>query len=100
LPGGLAQGLLRICQEAVVNALRHAEASKIQVQLTYQPSMVDLYARDNGRGFDSQAAPAGKGFGLISMRERAKRIDAQLEVLSEPGVGTQVIAVARVPEQS
>jgi signal transduction histidine kinase len=100
LPEGVAQGLLRICQEAVVNALRHAEASKIQVRSTYQPSMADLYVRDNGRGFDSHAAPAGKGFGLTSMRERAKRIGGQLEVLSEPGVGTQVIAVARVPEQS
>ncbi len=78
-----ALGLLRICQEAVVNALRHAQASKIRVQLTYEPSGVDLSVHDNGRGFDAHAA--GKGFGLTSMRERAERIGARIEISGEPG---------------
>ena len=88
-----ALGLLRICQEAVVNALRHAQASKIRVQLTYQPSGVDLCVHDNGRGFDAHAA--GKGFGLISMRERAERIGARIEISGEPGQGTRLTVAAR-----
>jgi len=95
LPNDKALGLLRICQEAVVNALRHAQASKIRVQLTYQPSGVDLCVHDNGRGFDPKAHAAGKGFGLISMRERAERIGARIEISGEPGQGTRLTVAAR-----
>jgi signal transduction histidine kinase len=95
LPNDKALGLLRICQEAVVNALRHAQASKIRVQLTYEPSGVDLCVHDNGRGFDPKAHAGGKGFGLISMRERAERIGARIEISGEPGQGTRLTVVAR-----
>jgi signal transduction histidine kinase len=95
LPNDKALGLLRICQEAVVNALRHARASKIRVQLTYGPSGVDLSVHDNGRGFDPKAHAGGKGFGLISMRERAERIGAKIEISGEPGQGTRLTVAAR-----
>jgi signal transduction histidine kinase len=95
LPSDKALGLLRICQEAVVNALRHAQASKIRVQITYQPSGVDLSVHDNGRGFDPKAHVGGKGFGLISMRERAERIGARIEISGEPGQGTRLTVAAR-----
>jgi signal transduction histidine kinase len=95
LPSDKALGLLRICQEAVVNALRHAQASKIRVQITYQPSGVDLCVHDNGRGFDPKAHVGGKGFGLISMRERAERIGARIEISGEPGQGTRLTVAAR-----
>ena len=95
LANDTALGLLRICQEAVVNALRHAQASKIRVQITYQPTGVDLSVHDNGRGFDPKAQVSGKGFGLISMRERAERIGAQIEISGEPGQGTLLTVVAR-----
>ena len=95
LPNDKALGLLRICQEAVVNALRHAQASKIRVQITYQASGVDLCVHDNGRGFDPKAQAAGKGFGLISMRERAERIGARIEISGEPGQGTRLTVAAR-----
>ena len=99
LPKGVALGLLRICQEAVVNALRHAKANKIKVQLTFKPSVIDLCVEDDGRGFDSHLRGDGKGFGLIAMRERAERIGAQLEISSEPGRGTRTTVVAKVPTQ-
>jgi len=88
-------GLLRICQEAVVNAFRHAQAKKIQVQSTYQPDGVDLCVHDNGRGLDPKARSAGKGFGLTSMRERAERMGARIEISGEPGKGTRVAVMAR-----
>jgi signal transduction histidine kinase len=95
LPSDKALGLLRICQEAVVNALRHAQASKIRVQITYQPSGVDLSVHDNGRGFDPKAHVGAKGFGLISMRERAERMGARIEISGEPGQGTRLTVAAR-----
>jgi signal transduction histidine kinase len=95
LPTDTVLGLLRICQEAVVNALRHAQASKIRVQITYQPSGVDLSVHDNGRGFDPKAHVGGKGFGLISMRERAERMGARIEISGEPGQGTRLTVAAR-----
>lgn len=90
-------GLLRICQEAVVNALRHARASEIQIELAYQPSDVDLSVQDNGRGLDLQLSGKSEGFGLISMRERAERIGAHFEVSGEPGKGTRLTVVAPSP---
>ena len=92
-----ALGLLRICQEAVVNALRHAQASRIRVQITYQPSGIDLSVYDDGRGFMPKAQTAGKGFGLTSMRERAERIGARIDISSEPGQGTRLTVTARTP---
>jgi len=95
MPNDKALGLLRICQEAVVNAYRHAQAKKIQVQITYRPDGVDLCVHDNGRGFDPKTLSAGKGFGLTSMRERAERMGARIEISGEPGAGTRVAVMAR-----
>lgn len=97
LPNEASLALLRICQEAVANALRHAKASKVQVRIKYQPSVVNLCVWDNGRGFDSETPGNGKGFGLISMRERAERIGAQIQISGEPGQGTRMTVAARVP---
>lgn len=99
LPSGVAQGLLRVCQEAVVNALRHAKASRVLVYIMFDPSEVKLFVQDNGLGFDPGSRETGKGFGLTIMRERAERIGAQLEVHSEPGAGTRVIMAVRAPAQ-
>jgi signal transduction histidine kinase len=97
LPNDTALGLLRICQEAVVNSLRHAKADKIQVELAYQPSGVELCVEDNGRGFDPQATARSSGFGLTSMRQRAERICAKIEISARPGLGTRLSVVAPMP---
>lgn len=97
LPNDTALGLLRICQQGVVNALRHAQASQIQVQLNYEPAAVVLCVQDNGRGFDAASLGTGGGFGLRSMRERAERIGAQLTINAAPGKGTLLTVVARPP---
>jgi signal transduction histidine kinase len=68
--------------------------------MVYEPVELRLSVQDDGRGFDSQAGKRGKGFGLVSMRERAERIGASLEVNSVPGAGTRVVAVVRAPLQS
>ncbi|MET8974202.1 sensor histidine kinase [Streptomyces sp. NPDC004539] len=90
--------LLRITQEALSNAARHARATRLGVTLSYLGDEVILDIRDDGRGFDPLALPertrAG-GFGLDGMRARAERIAGSLTVESEPGQGTALSA--RVP---
>jgi signal transduction histidine kinase len=93
------QQLLRIAQEAVTNATRHAEATHIRLELTYDESSVTLRVVDNGRGFD----PARPVFmpedhwGLANMRERADQIGAQFRLISRPGGGTEIETIVPVP---
>ena len=85
--------MLRIGQEAATNAVKHARARKIEIELGYSPSDVRLRITDDGCGFDpAQAgARADEHFGLHIMRERAQRIGGRLEIQSRPGEGTQVL---------
>ncbi|MET8573051.1 sensor histidine kinase [Streptomyces sp. NPDC004783] len=90
--------LLRITQEALANASRHASASRVGVTLSFMGDEVTLDVCDDGRGFDPSAPPRRTGtggFGLDGMRARAERIAGSLTVESEPGYGTAVSA--RVP---
>jgi signal transduction histidine kinase len=90
--------LLRIAQESLSNAGRHAAATRTGVTLSFMGDEVVLDIRDDGRGFDPLAVPARNGsggFGLDGMRARAERIAGALTVESEPGHGTAVSA--RVP---
>lgn len=90
--------LLRIAQEALSNASRHARAYRVGVTLSFMVDEVTLDVRDDGHGFDPLAVPARTGtggFGLDGMRARAERIAGFLTVESEPGQGTAVSA--RVP---
>jgi signal transduction histidine kinase len=84
--------LLRIGQEAVSNAVRHADARRIDVQLVYATSGVSLVVADDGRGFapsSNGAGPEGH-YGIRGMRERAQEIDAVIVLDSAPGNGTRV----------
>lgn len=94
----VAATLLRIAQEALSNASRHARATRLGVTLTFLGDEVILDIRDDGRGFDPLADRARTrtgGFGLDGMRARAERVAGTLTVESEPGHGTAVSA--RVP---
>jgi ligand-binding sensor domain-containing protein len=88
--------LLRIGQEAVANAVRHAAATRIDVQLIYQAARVSLRVEDDGRGFDPTRNGAQGHYGIQGMQERAGEIDATLELESTPGKGTLVSVEAPV----
>lgn len=90
LPAEVAANLLRIGQEAIINARKHAQPKTISLALDFHPNEVQLRVHDDGRGFDTFSSPAGSGFGLISMRERAERLGGQLTITSAPGQGTEV----------
>jgi signal transduction histidine kinase len=81
--------LLRIIQEGLTNAIRHAEASRIDLILSYKPKSTELILQDNGKGFNLRT-PNG-GFGLISIKERAKRIGAKVTISSNPNKGSKLI---------
>ena len=92
----IEEELLRIGQEAVANAVRHAAATRIDVQLIYESAQVFLRVEDDGRGFANPPGSSGpEGHdGIRGMRERAGEIDASLVLESTPGEGTRVLVAA------
>jgi PAS domain S-box-containing protein len=97
LPPDVADHLLRIGQEALTNALRHAQASEVGVELTFTDEELRLRLTDDGRGFAMDNQHRKEGFGLTGLHERAGLIGAQLTVASQPGCGTQVEVTWRFP---
>jgi PAS domain S-box-containing protein len=91
LPPEVESNLLRMGQEALTNAMRHANADEIRVELRYDRDQVCLRVQDNGQGFGVGSIPCAEGFGLLGMSERAERIGAQLTIRSQPGQGTEII---------
>ncbi len=91
LPPRVEAALYRICQEALTNVARHAEAGRVRVRLVATPREVRLSVEDDGRGFDASRV-RGDRHGLVGMRERAQMLGGALEVLSGPGEGTRVEA--------
>jgi signal transduction histidine kinase len=91
LPAEHEGALLRIGQEALTNAVRHAAPRKIAVRLRYGGDWVTLSVRDDGGGFDV-AERAGQGFGLTGMHERVAALGGSLSIDSRAGEGTEVSA--------
>jgi PAS domain S-box-containing protein len=90
------QDLLRIAQEAISNALRHAQPTVIGVSLRWDPPNLVLKIRDNGSGIvGGRPISGGEGFGFANMRARAKNLGAELHIRSSAGTGTSV--VVRLP---
>jgi signal transduction histidine kinase/ligand-binding sensor domain-containing protein len=82
----------RIAREALRNAFHHAQAERIEAEVTYGARELRLRIRDNGKGIDPQHLSGGRvrHWGLAGMRERAAQIGAQLNLWSEVGAGTEV----------
>lgn len=82
--------MLRIAQEALANALKHARAVQVSIMLTELAGGLELAIVDDGRGFDLQAGRSKCGLGLSTMRERAEAIGARFSLESALGGGTRV----------
>jgi signal transduction histidine kinase len=93
LPPDVEEGLYRIAREALNNALKHAQASTISVDLRHRPddSKVSLEVVDDGLGFDADAGRQKGGLGLSAMEERAAELGGQLTIESEAGRGSRVL---------
>jgi signal transduction histidine kinase len=95
LPPKIALSLLRIGQEAIANAVRHADPCSLKISVTHESDFVRLAVRDDGCGFVKSGGLLG--FGLRGMRKRAAALSAKLEIISHPGEGTCVEVTAPVP---
>jgi len=95
LPSRIAACLRRIGQEAIANAVRHADPTRLEIAIGYEKRFVHLSIRDNGCGFVKSGDLLG--FGLRGMRKRAATISGRLEITSQPGEGTGIEVTAPLP---
>jgi signal transduction histidine kinase/ligand-binding sensor domain-containing protein len=87
----LREHLLRIGREAIINAVRHAHAGHIEVQMVFEAKSIRLRIVDDGCGFDMEKASELSGhFGLTTMRERAREINAAIAISSQSNHGTSI----------
>ena len=99
VPQEIATCLYRITQESLNNVVRHAGASRVDVELTGAQSELVVTITDNGVGFDSEQPRNGShGLGLLGMKERVALVHGDLQVVSAVGKGTRVQVVVLVPE--
>ncbi|WP_345571114.1 sensor histidine kinase [Nonomuraea rosea] len=85
--------LLRVAQEAMANAGKHAGAARVGLTLSYMEDVVALDVRDDGRGFDpANPGHTDGGFGLVAMRQRVTRLAGDFAVETAPGQGTGISA--------
>ncbi len=97
LPGTVEEGLYRIAQEALNNALKHAVPRSVFLRIRAEAGRVVLEVEDDGRGFEPTAVSDKGGMGLTSMRERAERLGGSYALVSAPGDGTTVRVDVEVP---
>jgi signal transduction histidine kinase len=90
LTPAIQEQLYLIGREAMLNAMRHAQATSIEAEVEYLPRGLRLAVRDNGCGIDPQVVRRVSHWGLLGMRERAGSIGAKLRIWSGPGAGTEV----------
>jgi signal transduction histidine kinase len=87
--------IYQVCHEALNNVAKHAQATKVRVQLRFSSEYVRLIVQDDGVGFSLgkaiSKAEAHKRYGIVGMNERAQKLEAALQFLSKPNKGTRVI---------
>lgn len=92
LPTANATTLFHICQEALANAAKHAKAGLVDVRLLTSDERIIMEVTDDGLGFDLRKMRATLGHGLSNMHFRAQKVGGDVEINSEPGSGTSVVA--------
>jgi two-component system, NarL family, sensor histidine kinase UhpB len=83
--------IYRVAQEALANVARHADASRVEVDLDADAGGLELRVRDDGRGFDARGSDRSGGLGLDGMAERARLVGGELTIDSRPGAGTELV---------
>jgi len=86
----LEQGLYRIAEQAITNVAQHANATHMRVRLTREDRRLEMRISDDGCGFDPENVEREGRYGIQGMRERAKMIGGDLEIISQPGEGTSI----------
>ena len=91
LPDTYAIALFHICQEALANIAKHAQAKKVEVLVWTTADRVLMEIHDDGKGFDTQKVQLTLGHGISNMQTRARNVGGDLELTSEPGEGTTIL---------
>jgi len=99
VPRDAALCVYRIAQEALRNAVKHAQADRVDLTLNADLEFLDLEVRDFGRGFDPAAGRRGAGLGLASMEERVRLAGGEISISSRPGQGTCIQVRVPLPEE-
>jgi PAS domain S-box-containing protein len=86
----LSTAIFRVCQEALTNIARHANATNAQIRLNRTPDAVELKVSDNGRGITEKEISDSKSFGIMGMRERVHSLGGILEIGGAENSGTTV----------
>ncbi|WP_053369023.1 sensor histidine kinase [Bacillus sp. FJAT-27245] len=97
LPANYEVALFRLIQESVQNALKHAEATEIQVKLEISENAVTVVVKDDGKGFDPKKRKYNS-FGIMGMKERVDLLGGQFAISSKPGKGAAVIIQVPFPD--
>lgn len=79
-----------IFQETLTNISRHAQATLVQIKFTQEEKYFSLSVKDNGKGFDTAILSQSHSFGILGMKERSLIWNGEVDIQSEPGVGTSV----------
>lgn len=82
--------VFRVVQESITNAIKHADADHIKVQVVAQPSLLMVKVIDDGVGMDTDKALGPDGFGLSAMQDRVAAFGGQLMIQSTPGEGSEI----------
>lgn len=99
LPADVQVVFYRVCQEALNNIAKHAKASQVDIELKQEGPTIELRIRDNGIGFDPEGKILSGHYGMSMMRERAKTVEAYLNVISQPSQGTELVLYWRKKAQ-
>jgi len=92
LPGDLATILFHICQEALANVAKHAQAKRVEVVMWTASDRALLEISDDGIGFDREEVKFSLGHGLSNIQFRARAVGGDVEISSEPGKGSTILA--------
>lgn len=87
----LEVGLFRLVQEAITNVRKHARVNKALVKLEDSGAVLTLVIKDEGCGFDLEEVEQRESYGLLGMKERVRLFGGELQILSQPREGTQII---------
>jgi two-component system sensor histidine kinase DegS len=94
LPSAMEVAIYRLVQEAFTNIVKHAEATFVTLDITYQSTMTKITITDNGKGFTIDTSPAKMSntsqYGLLGMRERVELLEGRFEIESNLNVGTTI----------
>lgn len=103
LPPAFEAAVFRVCQEAMSNVLRHAQADSVLIQVGPKDGILRIEIEDDGRGFDPAEAAANTErppFGLMGIRERVELLGGKVTIDSAPGQGTRIEIEVPMPEEA